>query len=741
MRSSMQKAVLFLSILTFLTFKSMSVVSAYYTNMSADLVLGQTDFVSSSNTPVSASSLGSPWDMIICQGKFILGDFGNHRVLIWNNIPTTNGKPADVVIGQPTFSTNTLNYGGASAASLNNPAAVVCINDRLVVADKFNHRILIFNSIPTSNGASADVVIGQTNFSNITANGGGSIGANTLNSPGGLATDGRRLFVVDDSNSRVLIYNSLPTSNNASADLVVGAPDFVTDSPVCTATGLGLEPLGIATDGKRLIVADAFGGNNRVLIWNNIPTTNGTSADIVLGQVDFTTCGLTQTGAYRIIQPFDVEIDRQGRLLVADRGDNRVLIYNTLPTTNNTAADLVIGQSNFSGSTANQGTSVAANTLSAARKIFTYQDKLYVADTNNNRVLIYNNVISTPQIGISKIEDLSDGRKTISGTVNLGQRGVYSLANIKASVNSEGYGDVTMRDNGRDNGVNQTLYEYSHTFSPWQNNGTKETWVDRGYVVRLKALTNNGDDSTIVYFKPFELTSVSSDTSYPLFTFKVNKYQWNNLVDSLDSYEIETKRSNESVFTTFIDKIPVSTSSNPSLSTTHDSSTGIITVKANKKYLKPGSYQIRVVAKDKWGYRQESNSVSYNLSLEKNVKSEFIPSNSAFHLSVTNITGIGDPYLSSYLSPVRTNFLASADKISISGIAYSNSKITLTLIQHNCKKDSSCTKTYTTNTLPTSKYNLSIPKNDLLSNTSYTAFLSATQNNLYAEVPAFVIRK
>ena len=38
-------------------------------------------------------------------------------------------------------------------------------NGKLYIADTQNHRVLIFNSIPTANGAAADVVLGQPDFS------------------------------------------------------------------------------------------------------------------------------------------------------------------------------------------------------------------------------------------------------------------------------------------------------------------------------------------------------------------------------------------------------------------------------------------------------------------------------------------------------------------------------------------------------------------------------------------------
>ena len=56
--------------------------------------------------------------------------------------------------------------------------------------------------------------------------------------------------------------------------------------PDRTQNGMNL-PLAVASDGVHVAVADT--ANNRVLIWNKIPTTTNQNADIVLGQPDFVT--------------------------------------------------------------------------------------------------------------------------------------------------------------------------------------------------------------------------------------------------------------------------------------------------------------------------------------------------------------------------------------------------------------------------------------------------------------------
>ena len=193
--------------------------------------------------------------------------------------------------------------------SLRSPQGVWIQNGKLFVADTQNHRVLIWNSIPTQNRQPADVVLGQANF-NVAfqpdlTKGSTDAHANTLLNPVSVSSDGIHLFVADLGNNRVLIWNSIPTTNQAPADVVVGQKDMDTgisnDAPdLCPSNGTDSTtgdptypgrcgktldfPRFALSDGTRLFIAD--GGNDRVLIYNNIPTQNGAAADVILGQPD-----------------------------------------------------------------------------------------------------------------------------------------------------------------------------------------------------------------------------------------------------------------------------------------------------------------------------------------------------------------------------------------------------------------------------------------------------------------------
>jgi hypothetical protein len=368
-------------------------------NQNAEVVLGQSNF--GTNTVnyggVSASSLHGPIKVFSDGIRLYIADMYNHRVLIHNSIPTSNNEPADVVLGQPNFTSNTINNGGISAKSLYHPYSVFSDGTRLYIADIYNHRVLIHNSIPTSNNEPADVVLGQPNFTSNTANNGG-ISANSLNYPIDVFSDGTRLYITDQHNHRVLIYDHIPTNNNEPANVVLGQVDFYNNginsgrgenSPVANSLYF---PIGVYNDGTRLYIVDRC--NHRVLIYNNILPNDNEEADVVLGQPDFEHNGINSGAgesnpvASSLYFPWYIYSDGI-RLYIGDRYNHRVLIHNSIPTSNNEPADMVFGQPDFISNTANNG-GVSASSLNYPIDVFSDGVKLFISDHCNHRVLIYN---------------------------------------------------------------------------------------------------------------------------------------------------------------------------------------------------------------------------------------------------------------------------------------------------------------------------------------------------------------
>lgn len=375
-----------------------SILANYTTNMNASIVIGQPDFTQGGlnhEGAVDDRGLNIPEGIILVGNKMIVSDCMNNRILIYNSIPTSNFPRADVVIGQPNMFENTANQNlaHAEANTLHCPLDIDSDGTQLFVSDWLNNRVLIYHTIPTNNNASADVVIGQPNMQSGSTNQGlGHPEAYTLSQPAAVSYDPgyNKLFISDLGNSRILIYNSVPTSNNASAHVVVGQPDFVTKQTAVSASRFEISGKAIVASGK-MIFPDFQ--NNRVLIFNQIPTSNNASADVVIGQETMTGASINQglsVNANTLYTPQEVASDGT-RLFIQDANNHRILIYNTIPTSNNASADIVLGQADFTHNDINQGLGhPEANTLYEPNQgMFLTDTHLFTTDTQNHRILIY----------------------------------------------------------------------------------------------------------------------------------------------------------------------------------------------------------------------------------------------------------------------------------------------------------------------------------------------------------------
>lgn len=305
---------------------------ALVTYQPASIVIGQADF-DDQLTTASATVLNSPGGMAVSSGgRLAICDQGRHTVRIWNTVPTSNGKAADIVLG-------TDGSAGTSATLLTLPSSVAWDGNDLLVCDYGNNRVLRFAS-PTSSGQAAANVIGQTSLTL----GAASTARNRLSFPIGVTVDSGRLFVADTINNRILIWNTVPTTNGVNADVVVGQSTFTTATSGSAANRFN-RPSGVTVLGSgEMLVADTQ--NYRVTVFNSVPSVSGASASLVLLQSAF---GVTDTGltASRCQSCWAVAASASGMIAVADSASRRVLIYYKLPTANGTDAHVVLGQADF----------------------------------------------------------------------------------------------------------------------------------------------------------------------------------------------------------------------------------------------------------------------------------------------------------------------------------------------------------------------------------------------------------
>ena len=332
-------------------------------------------------------------------GPLWVADTGHHRLLGWQNLPTKDHQPADWIIGQPDFfheGQNAKRTPGKSTFSV--PTGICKCGNGLAVADAWNHRILIWYNIPTDSHIPADLVLGQNNFlDNVHNRGNQQPAANTLHWPYGIFYYQGKLFVADTGNRRLLIWNQLPTENGQPADIVLGQPDMISrnenggDSPTAASMRWCHD---ITMWDDNLVVTDA--GNNRVMIWEGIPTANNAPCEVVLGQKNFNFVELNQgfylPNASSLSMPYGVDIWGD-YLIVADTANSRLVGWKkreSILLLQGADADFVIGQDNFTNKSENRNFGLPTRqSLNWCYGVKVCGENAVVADSGNNRVLIW----------------------------------------------------------------------------------------------------------------------------------------------------------------------------------------------------------------------------------------------------------------------------------------------------------------------------------------------------------------
>ncbi|HLI85686.1 MAG TPA: hypothetical protein VKV17_17355 [Bryobacteraceae bacterium] len=343
------------------------------------------------------------------------GDFSNRNP---NNAPLATVSPA------PT------------ATTLAFPGAAVFVNNVLYVADSLNNRVVAWpyqgGTFPAANG-----VLGQTQLTRGSINyiEGREFNFNssvpTAGAPcysgypsacdAGIAVDNSsgtpHLYVADPGNNRVLGFKDLRTLTAGSqADIVIGQPDlstgicnYPTGNPAQPAQNTLCNPIGLTVDAQgNLYVADSL--NGRVLEFPQPFNYTGTMqpASLVLGQQSFNS-QFTDPTQSNMARPYGVALSGTNGLVVSDVQHNRILFFPETngSFTNGEPASKVFGQSGFNSQAPGNG----ANQLNQPHHVSCDTNGLiYVADTANNRVQIFNdpNNPETPVAGASAIYSLLD---------------------------------------------------------------------------------------------------------------------------------------------------------------------------------------------------------------------------------------------------------------------------------------------------------------------------------------------
>lgn len=364
------------------------VSSAQFVNgQAAEGVLGQLDFITPTSG-VAINKFNGPNGVLFDSrnGKIWVADRGNHRVLRFSSTNAyINGGDAELVIGQPDFTTNT---SGLSATKMNNPICVVIDgNGTLWVSEYGNNRVTRWDDPDNLvNGDTADGVLGQPDFVTNSA----ATSQNKFSGPAGIFVEANGTLWVSNFNIHRLLrfQNAATLPNGSNADLVIGQPDFVTGTAGLSATKMN-NTNGVYVDWLGNLWVSEY-TNRRVLKFNNASTlVNGDTADVVLGQPDFitNTSNTTQNGMGNVRW---LTGDVNGNLYVVQESNNRISVFLQAATlANGSNADYVIGQPDFTtGTGLNPPTQNSLRTPRGA-SVDNTGKKLWVTDWANNRVLRY----------------------------------------------------------------------------------------------------------------------------------------------------------------------------------------------------------------------------------------------------------------------------------------------------------------------------------------------------------------
>ena len=395
-----------------------STPAQFSTGMAARLVIGQPRFAAQ-RSETTQTLLGAAQGIAFANGTLVVADSNrqgafpnNHRVMIFDNIASQipaphdeivqNGTPCPIcfgyapgtkppggpvwpgatsVQGQPDFvsylpNQSTILNAAPTDKTMRFPIAVAYNGTMMAVADADNNRVLVWKTLPLTNNQAPDFVVGQPDFASFKSGTYGLYGyahghssSISLRAPSGVFLDANNgLWVADTGNDRVLFYGPI-TQNGQAATVVLGQSNFDLDaqslySLKTTANSL-FAPVSVSSDGQHLFVADNY--QNRVLIWNSIPTSNGQAADVVVGQKTFTANNSNTLSA---------TVDAKGVTVYS----SDLCAFNGSDTVTETGVTLY------------KYPNMCAGTLSAPMSAISDGTRLFIADAGNDRVLVFDKI-------------------------------------------------------------------------------------------------------------------------------------------------------------------------------------------------------------------------------------------------------------------------------------------------------------------------------------------------------------
>lgn len=201
---------------------------------------------------------------------------------------------------------------GTTAQTFTNPDTTTSDIDGIYISDTNNNRVLFYSGTSTT----ATRVYGQNgNFNTNT----GSVSADGLSGPRGVAIAPDGIYIADNGNNRVLFYPGTSTT----ATRVYGQSNMTSNTAGGGASSLNW-PWGVKYFGGGIYVVDY--NNHRVLFF---PENSGTATHVWGQNGSFTANSANQGGsvsATSLNNPYAVDVDHTG-MYVGDNQNHRVVFY------------------------------------------------------------------------------------------------------------------------------------------------------------------------------------------------------------------------------------------------------------------------------------------------------------------------------------------------------------------------------------------------------------------------------
>ncbi len=370
-------------------------------------VLGQPHF-ETWDPGLGRDRIGSRGTALVAEERQLLfyTDGANNRVLVWDIDPgrLDSGAEAIAVIGQPDFDSREDRVGRDGLSSPNS-LAYDPQRETLFVMD--GNRVLAFDvsdaSLDQETGFEAFAVIGQDDFETNEPN---EDSRKISNGPISLDYEYDRLLVGSFTKNRVMMFDVSPAAlegaSNPDAIAVLGQPDYENTDPAITQDRLTMTRVTVDTDRQIAYVPDGYPAGNRINIFDIHPERMSETLTPLVDQIGHINPEgepdwLARSANDRISPRFwtqgrDVSIDRvHHRLFMSDNYSHRVMIFqlDRMNRLLDRGARWVLGQTDPATSVLLPGRDAATIKLPLAVEYDESHERLFVADTWNERVLVF----------------------------------------------------------------------------------------------------------------------------------------------------------------------------------------------------------------------------------------------------------------------------------------------------------------------------------------------------------------